>query len=454
MSENKMQIAAQAMKDHGSLREAAKSLGIPLSTFRSQLDRAKDAGIYSKTKIQEKKDSLTIDYRGAQITSPQELLKKAKIDMDVWEEVETTINSWEVSGKLNEGQEVITLIKENANGVRKEDHLRWKPQKLWKAPLRQIKIRLKKKSNERRAIESLLKQLETKGPIVPKIKRPKVTPKGTKRCLEISIMDPHFGMMCFPPGADHAWSLEDCERIVMWAIDSLIKQAEFYAPIEQILMPFGNDFLHVDNVWGTTTGGTNQTEALPWHHIYERAEYLAIAMVERMKEVAPVRVLEIPGNHDRQSAFTLARVLRAYYRQDKNVEVDASASPYKFHHYGCNLIGFEHGHSVSTIRLAALMANEAPEAWAATKGGYREWHVGDQHRKGSSKPSVMEEQGVSVEYLPGLTPPNEWHRLKSFNWQKRGAMAWIWDYHTGPLARIQVNLNSFTGQPQGQKRSA
>jgi hypothetical protein len=41
------------------------------------------------------------------------------------------------------------------------------------------------------------------------------------------------------------------------------------------------------------------------------------------------------------------------------VTVDASASPYKFFHYGVNLIGFDHGHSIrQAVRLAALMANE------------------------------------------------------------------------------------------------
>ena len=151
----------------------------------------------------------------------------------------------------------------------------------------------------------------------------------------------------------------------------------------------------------------------------------------------------VAGNHARQSEYTLGRFLSAYYRNDKNVTIDASASPYKFEHYGVNLIGFEHGHSIKQqVRLAALMANECRDAWAQTV--YREWHLGDQHRKGSSKPSVHEEQGVSVEFLPGLVMPNEWHRLKSFNWQKRMGMAFIWDKEAGPTMRLQANINSYT----------
>jgi hypothetical protein len=162
-------------------------------------------------------------------------------------------------------------------------------------------------------------------------------------------------------------------------------------------------------------------------------------MIDDLRAVAKeVFVYEVPGNHSRMCDFTLAHTLRAYYRKDKNVHVDASSSPYKFHRYGATLIGYEHGHSVSPIRLAALMANERGRDFSECH--YREWHLGDQHRKGSSNPAAFEEQGVSVEFIPGLTAPNEWHRLKGFNHQKRGAMAWVYDYETGPICRLQHNL--------------
>jgi len=152
-----------------------------------------------------------------------------------------------------------------------------------------------------------------------------------------------------------------------------------------------------------------------------------------------VEIYSIPGNHDRSTSFMLGRVLNAYFRNDNNVTIHADDSPYKFHRFGVTLIGFEHGHSIPPIRMAGLMANEVPHDWAATE--YREWHIGDQHRKGSARPSVFEEQGVSVEFLPGITAPNEWHRLKSFNWQKRGSMAFVYDEKAGPIARLQVNVD-------------
>ncbi len=112
---------------------------------------------------------------------------------------------------------------------------------------------------------------------------------------------------------------------------------------------------------------------------------------------------------------TLGRLLAAYCHSDASVSVDASANPYKFHHYGVNLIGFDHGHSIrETVRLAALMANECRDVW-------------------------------------GQTVYREWHRIKSYNWQKRGGMAFVWDHDAGPICRLQVNVSSYTGQIMGRK---
>lgn len=301
-------------------------------------------------------------------------------------------------------------------------------------------------------IEDLLKSLESKSPVVPAIhNKLSRRPGEPRRMLEISIMDPHVGLQCFAPEADMDYDLDTAEQLYMWAVKELAVLGGAYGGVEEILFPIGNDYLHAEpmalnkGIGHTTSAGTIQPEMMAWHEVYMRGEELLRRAILFLSQIAPVTVVNIPGNHDRFSSFTLARVMHAYFANNENVTVDASPSPYKFKRYGVNLVGFEHGHSVAQVRLAALMANERPKDWAETK--YREWHLGDQHRKGSSKPSMLEEQGVSVEYLPSITAPNEWHRLKSFNWQKRGAMAWVWDYDYGPVARLQVNIDSRTGLP-------
>ena len=308
----------------------------------------------------------------------------------------------------------------------------------------QVSIWLKRKKADVTSIETLLQQIKSNSPVCKKIVRPKIIKKDAKRELEVSIMDPHFGLHILSE-SNNSWSFDKCETMIMTMLDEIIVQAKKFGKYERVIFPFGNDFLHVDNLQGTTTRGTNQPEAASFHEMFIRGQNLAINMVEKLKTVAPVKILVIPGNHDKQTAFSMGRLLGAYYHNDNNVEIDDSPTPYKFHRFGVNLLGFEHGHAVKpAIRLAALMANEAKDDWADTV--YREWHLGDQHRKASAKPSTFAEQGVSIEYLPGLTPPNEWSNSHGYNWQKRAVMAFVWDYTAGPLARLQVNIDSYTGE--------
>ena len=308
-------------------------------------------------------------------------------------------------------------------------------------------------------LENLLEELKQNSPIVPrKIREYKPTGKE-RRMLEISIMDPHVGLTCFKGSSDTNYNLEIARETYLWAVTELAFLANRYEGVDEILFPVGNDFLHgepspMGNGRGATgnatSSGVPQPEMTDWYLSYVEGERMMREAISFLSTIAHVTVPVIMGNHDHNSTFTLGRVMNAYFHNDENVTIDCTPDPVKFKRYGCNLIGFEHGHAMAQVRLAAVMANERPKDWYETAGGYREWHLGDQHRKGSAKPSMLEEQGVSVEFLPSLVAPNAWHRMKSFNWQKRGAMAWVWDHDTGPVARLQVNLNSYTGKPMGK----
>lgn len=303
---------------------------------------------------------------------------------------------------------------------------------------------------QQRLMEDLLEEIKASSPIRPR-NIPAQNERG-ERMLEISIVDPHFGLQCFRGQSDEDYDLAIAAYRYMGAVQRLVRAASIYGPFDKILFPFGNDYIHAEpmpsgkgEAYGTTSG-VSQPEMVDWYETYRYGERTLRETLTYLSEIAPVEALVVMGNHDKNTTYTIGRVMNAYFHNDENVNVDCSPDPYKFVEWGCNLIGFEHGHNVAQVRLAALMANEAAQAWARTEGGYREWHLGDQHRKGSAKPSMLEEQGVSVEFLPSLVAPNTWHRAKSFNHQKRGAMAWVWDKEAGPIARLQVNINSLTGE--------
>lgn len=378
-----------------------------------------------------------ISSKSPAIRTLDELLAAAKVDLSIWEVDRHEINQWQTARK-NRDMKMVYEDGKSSGYIDDRGGMHVEP--LW-----QVKCWLRRRKPLEVAIAGLLKQMEEKAPLLPAIKYPTKRKLDPKIAFELSIKDPHVGMQSYKGESDGGQTLESIAGTILQAVDDLIIKGQRAAGVEifdEAFMPFGNDFTHTDNIEGTTSAGTNQPEALSYHAVYQAAEAIAIEMILRLRKVArKVYIYEIPGNHSRVTDYTLARVLKAYFRNDPNIVVDAGPSPYKFHRFGVNLIGFEHGHSVAAIRYAALMANERPMDYAETK--YREWHLGDQHRKATSKPSSFEEQGVSIEYLPGLTAANGWHRNKAFNHQQRGAVGFLWDFHTGPLYRFNHNILAY-----------
>lgn len=424
-------------------KQIAKELGITEKRARRLLAMVKDGGespAMDEITVERDPNFIHATSRSLKIKSLDELLAEIPpINREEWEiESHRIKKSWgyrkdrKADLKWSDGR--ITSGSVTDTG------------KMLVVPFWSIEVKFKRKNDQYRAAENLLKQIEAKAPLLPKVKPISRSAIKTPRSLEVCIVDPHVGLLCQYPEGDGQWDLDIAASTILTAIENLVQLATPFGPFTEVFMPFGNDFVHSDDVFHRTTAGTLQPEAISWHRVFDYAEQLSIKIVDRLRSIAPsIRIYEIPGNHSRVSDFALARVLRAYFHNEPSVYVDASSSPYKFHQAGVNIIGYEHGHSVSAVRLAGLMANECRDIWGQHE--YAEWHLGDQHRKGQA---VFEEQGVSIEYVPGITAPNEWHRLKAFNHQQRGAMAFVWDHKAGPLGRFQFNISKYTHKQLGK----
>lgn len=385
------------------VREPQKASGTPDLSVEETADNVVAEGIVS--------------CRFARADTLNELHRLAEVDLERWEPYKHRINRW--------GSE------ENP---------------CWQV---RCEYRLREEKVHELQFEAALESLRERSPSVPPY--PYEHGKGD-RALEISIMDPHLGGLFFQPGVDAVWTLEHCRTMWFYGIQEVIRRARSFGPFSEVVLPIGNDFLHADNIFHTTTAGTGQPEMVSWQYAAKYGARLLIETVSFLLEEfgCPITLKVIPGNHARQTEYMLGLVLSARFWNDERVRVDDSADPYKCWVFGCNFVAFEHGHSVPVIRLASLSAQTWPKEWAATDGGFREWHIADQHRKGGSRPLIYEEQGVSVEGLPGLTPGNEWHKLKSFNNQQRAcAVGFVYDYSAGPIAKLPVMINSKTNLPMG-----
>lgn len=208
-------------------------------------------------------------------------------------------------------------------------------------------------------------------------------PQEERHLLEIDVFDLHVGKLAWPEETGEDYNARIASERAIEAVEDLLAQAVPY-PLERILLPWGNDFLHYDTLSGLTTAGTPQDRDSRYQLMFRRASALSRQIVRRCAEIAPVDVLVMPGNHDSVSSFTLGMVLEAAFEADPRVSVDVSPRPRKYREYGVNLLGFAHGHEEPHKRYPMLMPVEEPEAWSHTK--FREFHVGHFHKSKVTDP--------------------------------------------------------------------
>jgi hypothetical protein len=149
-----------------------------------------------------------------------------------------------------------------------------------------------------------------------------------------------------------------------------------------------------------------------------------------MLETAPVDILLVPGNHDRQSSLHAARFIWAFFHNNPSVHVDFSCRPRKYYTYGKTLLGFTHGNEEKHADLPILMATEVPRQWAETD--CHEIHLGHYHKRKSIRTvSVDSFNGTDIRILPSLCGTDAWHHRRGYVSGKHSAEALLYEYDDG-----------------------
>lgn len=379
----------------------------------SQQDIAKNA-----------KESINFDCRGetahvesrsSRIQTLEDLLRAANVDTTIWEVERYIINKWEV-GAIIDGEAVVE-------------------------PLWQVKATLRRRAEAIELLklkQEILQEIRAAAPKLPPIKH-----RPGEHMLELSLADVHMGRLTWHETVDGvSWDVERAAQRYLLACKMLLKKAE-HEHLDRILFPVGNDFLNSDNAAGETHAGTRVMEDSRYQRTWRIARDTVIAALLMAREVAPVDVIIVPGNHDKERIFYFGDVLAAYFHNDKRIRVDNTPPLRKYVKFGVNLIGFTHGSYEAKITdLPLIMATERPEWWAQTK--YREWHLGHFHRKREIRfLDVDEMRGVRIRILPSLTAVDDWHYERGYNWQHT-AEAYLWNAKTGYCGHWAVNAEELS----------
>tara|TARA_B100000963_G_scaffold75320_1_gene63475 strand:- start:36852 stop:37958 length:1107 start_codon:yes stop_codon:yes gene_type:complete len=252
--------------------------------------------------------------------------------------------------------------------------------------------------------------------------------------LVINPADIHIGKYANEKEAGDKYNTKIAIDRVLEGVNGLIHKAKGFK-IEQILFCIGNDVLHVDNVYNTTTKGTRQDTDGKWWEHYEKALQLYVKCVEILRKVAKVDVVHSMSNHDYQSGFHLAHTLQSWFRNAHDVSFDISVAHRKYYKYGTSLIGLEHGDGARLDNLPLLMAQERPELWASTKTRY--WYLHHLHHKIKYKwRDAKDYIGVTVEYMRSPSSSDSWHARKGYTGAPRACEGFIHHKELGQVARL------------------
>ena len=274
------------------------------------------------------------------------------------------------------------------------------------------------------------------------IRKPKRV--GSKRpqtgnMLEIDIFDLHLGKLAWAKetGYEH-YDLKIAKALFEEALETLIQRTAGHT-FEQVVLPVGNDFFHSDNMRNETTAGTRLDVEGRFHKTAYTGRVMLVDAIERLREIAPVKAIVAPGNHDQLTAWHLGDSLECYFHRDEDVSIDNLPTLRKYHEHGKVMLLFMHGDKGKQPDYPLLMATEQPEMWGRTK--FREAHLGHFHKtQVRNSPTVDERHGARVRVLSSLCASDAWHAENQFVGNMRQAEAFVWNKEEGLIAQATYTV--------------
>jgi len=284
--------------------------------------------------IGEKIGSLEIDVthernkkpRWLDIKNPATLLKRCNVDEKVWAVDNCRVSSSEVTMKIR-----------TTKGKISKD----KPATFTNV---HVSVRLKRRIPSEQAINNMCERL-----LKNKIKPAKIKYHVQKDSvlLEWCPFDHHHGLLAWGPEVGANWDLKISEQFFDKAATDVLHKASPYN-IGQIVIPIGQDWFHCDDPSFQTPMGKHRLDIEGrLIKVFETGYWSLFRGIERLRQIAPVHLLWVPGNHDPQTSYYLTRALAAHYMDldgkfRRGVTVDFSPMSRKLYRWGKSAIGFSH----------------------------------------------------------------------------------------------------------------
>ena len=369
------------------------------TNYRTEISINKDGSYLSNKLVVLSEDDLK---------NPESLLKAHGFDIKEWELVSAKNNAWNVYSKKDGIKELYSS---------------------------KIVIKPRTEELDYNKINEWFDRLDRKY-LLPNIETSDDYLKGDK-CLLIDIADLHLNLQATMFSTGNEYNCDIAEKMFFYVINDVISRTSKYQ-FNSIIFCVGGDMLNADNLAGTTTKGTPQNNDKHLFEAYERLCAMTIKAIDILKDICPVDIIYVAGNHDMTCGFKLAKYIDAWFRNEDDVTVDYLPYPRKYVKFGKTLFVFAHDGNVKT--LPKLIADEAREYWS----DINMTEVFLQHLH--SEQVLLEDSNMRIQRLPTISAKSEWTVSKGYN-SRRQCKSFIFDIDDGltDVLYTPIKTTSYTG---------
>lgn len=251
--------------------------------------------------------------------------------------------------------------------------------------------------------------------------------------LVVAPFDLHFGKYGWMDETGQGYSRSEARDLLMDKTNELAKYVAKLGRPELVVVASGSDWFHIDNQWNTTTRGTPQdTDGTPSQILMEGCQ-LAYDHIEMLRQLAPIKYLNVPGNHDYNNAISMMMFLLGKYTGAKDVEIIQSPQKRQYVGYGNSLLGFGHGDCVAPKDMMSAMVKEAKDLF--THSEFQYFFSGHLHHE------IAREIGGLTHYqLKSLSGLDRYHSKHGYITSGRALQSFVVSRTSGVTLQINCNV--------------
>jgi hypothetical protein len=233
---------------------------------------------------------------------------------------------------------------------------------------------------QKAAFDALAEEL----PRVAAVKPPAVT--NSSLATVYTLTDSHVGALCWHEEGGADWDLKIAEATLTGCFEKMAAASP--ASRVGIVAQLG-DFLHQDGISAVTPTSGHLLDA---DGRFAKVVQVAVRVLRRVVDIALAKhervvVLLAEGNHDISSSIWLRTMFAALYENEPRVSVIDSPLPYYVHQHGEVMLAWHHGHLKKNDQLPLLFASQFPKVWGNTVKRYA--HTGHRHHTEEKEHSGM-----------------------------------------------------------------